>query len=1470
MGNGFVSLDDRFHILQHKLQEIEIPVNDPKVKDLAKYFFGKDFENFDTFSKIQNYQGSLSSLVTEMGSREITERTIIKFCKTLLKTQKAPSLSHQLTPTREPPQKPIPLMFLCDIDAPDHNSAMLDRFNAGIASLCPIITSRDIFKCTNLRGKDSIVTYNRDQSMKALSSNYDIYANGAYLVFVPKKLECGAEALDLDLESLKQVTLKEAWGQTDDKPTLEGFQRLFSSHPTHNKLIYIAGHGGVGHPAALTGEHYKQFLKWAEKQMCQGLIITSCYSGGESSLLHLADRDVEKPTIFVKNSANEYVKKPVKDLENAGVQFPVFVRSVGDFPTMSGQGAEKNVGDFMEKIGNLINAPGGHSLQRLKKVVQEAEGTSKKVYLNLLQVYFPHSGDSPGGFRTVGEGGESSSLTYREYRKRQLEDGEIKVSNQSFLEIFPAFVECPITFIGKNPIILSMIPGKAHHLLTEVTLDYMQPKEFLAKNCESYKTADIGVTKTLFISHLKNSLGNELNQVFVNLKTGAAGFRDKDSYYLWDALKKGEPMKVSPFQYLLSWKEAVAESTPKSDAVRRASGGQQNEQLVLKHLEQESFWGSQETYNQYHAIESLESMNLTESDIISYIAYLLPKNEKLASSLFENGNFSPDSKDALGVPLLVIATQRNCHAFAELLLKKGADPNLPHPKTLAGNLEIALRSNDETLVDMLLQHESIDLKTVNAAGNQAFMLALSDPKILKKCLKKDPHLDLNVECIHPQTKETYSLLGVAVCYYSLESVKLLLEAGADPNCLKGKYSPLSEAIIANDEKKIDLLLQWNANPFQKDKSGGYPIAEAMSRSSISTVEKLWESFDEKTKHLNERDKSDLLAKIFLAALDSGESAKIRLVLSQHPKLSDSSTEGVRKGIERLFLFGQDDLIREISPLGETIRDAIAEIGLSKYPEKLIPLLNSSWNLSGLIERTIREKQLSVPLASEIIQEAIDLNADINKRPGHFGERPLEIALQKRNFDLARVLMDKGADPLLAADSFLNSPINLELIKYACKKGLMRELEGEPSFLHKVTDNLYMNREEMGNLFQELVEEGADVNALFKGETPFSKIVASGNKKLYDFCLQHHADMKKVGLDKLLAAAARNQSFGWELMARDLVAKGANLNAPLPGQVCTPFSLIASRGSKSFVAWCLDQGALVNPENPNFQMQPLHAAAIRTDEDARDVFKFLVEKGALLNQRGYGKVVPTTAVITKGDLSLLQFCFDQGAILDEATVKAAFINAIKSGNPEIIPELVNRGYQFSMSALSEYEAADLLKEAYSSSMLEKVLELKPSRESVQKAAQILQDTIVRKGDLKAMRLFEAAGANFDTTKIIESNFLFSTSPPSELSKELLGRLDKEALKEFLNKNLGAFSSEWLHYALANGADPNMEVESLFDTLPLIFEVVKRKNPEQVRTVLDEHPDLAKTYDKKTVLEFAIEQGNQEIVQLLKEALKKKAS
>jgi hypothetical protein len=286
------------------------------------------------------------------------------------------------------------------------------------------------------------------------------------------------------------------------------------------------------------------------------------------------------------------------------------------------------------------------------------------------------------------------------------------ISDKATIAVYPISVSAPIKIEGENTILLSLIPGRAHHVLKKVILpDTLSLMHFIVKNFSFYRIHGVLVEKLFYIESVEQS-DLEFEHLFVNLKNEICGWKLDDSYRLVNYKKHLDVKEVYEWEYLFEFEKNIKATLPDQESVRAATGGQQDSKEVLASFDAFA------RRSRFYPLLSPEKLTvkffvgvdqLSNEQKLSLIAYLLPKNEKHASALFERWNLSPDAKVEENEPLILYAAKQNCPEFTKLLLKKGADPNSTSASKADSLLSLASYYNYKEVVDLLFDLPNFDI-----------------------------------------------------------------------------------------------------------------------------------------------------------------------------------------------------------------------------------------------------------------------------------------------------------------------------------------------------------------------------------------------------------------------------------------------------------------------------------------------------------------------------------------------------------------------------------------------------------------------------------------------------------------------------------------------------------------------------------------------------------------------------------------
>lgn len=156
---------------------------------------------------------------------------------------------------------------------------------------------------------------------------------------------------------------------------------------------------------------------------------------------------------------------------------------------------------------------------------------------------------------------------------------------------------------------------------------------------------------------------------------------------------------------------------------------------------------------------------MTASHNTLLIASISARSSKMLTDLLLNYGAAPNEKSREGKTALFEAITNGRADIVDSLIQHGADPNLPGPKHM-------------------------------------LWPAVHNPECLRILLAKAA-----------DHKKTSGIMELATSINSIEAIRILLEAGVDPNAKKdGVYTPLCTAIRDNRADILELLLRNGADP----------------------------------------------------------------------------------------------------------------------------------------------------------------------------------------------------------------------------------------------------------------------------------------------------------------------------------------------------------------------------------------------------------------------------------------------------------------------------------------------------------------------------------------------------------------------------------------------------------------------------------------------------------------------------------
>jgi ankyrin repeat protein len=421
----------------------------------------------------------------------------------------------------------------------------------------------------------------------------------------------------------------------------------------------------------------------------------------------------------------------------------------------------------------------------------------------------------------------------------------------------------------------------------------------------------------------------------------------------------------------------------------------------------------------------------------------------------------------------------------------------------------------------------------------------------------------------------------AVKNQDADSVRALLKQHVDVNAPEADgTTALHWAAHWGDLAMVDALLQEGANATALNRYGATPLSEAVRIGGAPLIEKLLKAGADPNTLVTAQAET-----VLMKASRDGNADAVKVLLEHGAEVNVKENFRGQTAVMWAAAEGHPDIVKLLAAHG-------ADLNLRSYDrDTTLPKMAAGTPAApiargGLTALLFAARQGEIETAKALLDAKADINAVDSD-----GNNALTLAILNTHYDLTRLLIERGADPNVAAK-------NGRTALYSAVE--MHDVDWSPRPAHKEVDKATSM-----DIIHALLDHKANVNAqltapapiekhaqdmgdksLGAGATPFTRAARSADVELMRLLLDKGADPKLVGKDNQTAL---------------MVAAGVNYNDHIRGTEAEALEA---------VQLCVSLGLDVNAATDKGETA-LHGAAHR---GADSITKFLVEKGANVNAR----------------------------------------------------------------------------------------------------------------------------------------------------------------------------------------------------------------------------------------------------------------
>ena len=388
-------------------------------------------------------------------------------------------------------------------------------------------------------------------------------------------------------------------------------------------------------------------------------------------------------------------------------------------------------------------------------------------------------------------------------------------------------------------------------------------------------------------------------------------------------------------------------------------------------------------------------------------AAIISSHQRVAEVLLDHGininSMSGESRSPIHQAVVL-----NNGAMVAFLLDKGAKTKLGDD---LGDLPIhlAAKFGSENAMEKLCSHESVDsdmFHTKNHDGKTPMDLALANPsEALRHLLRREAEVMNDME---PST------LHFKCCDGSVDTVKVLLEYGADPKIRnKEKYLPLHSAVANNNEAVVRLLIDSGKCDLEARQCDGItPLALAIQYQYIAVAKLLHEAGANINTKKDFQDWQPIHGAARYSRLES-----LKYLIDAGADVLAKSEAGLN-ALHLAACGGHVEATQLLLDKGVPIEDMDNEQRTpliwainEQHPSVVKLLLKSGAKVNYSSERTqLPLHQASRNDMTELVEILLDAGANISQGDSFQQDTPLHYAAYFGKASNTRFLISRGANP----------------------------------------------------------------------------------------------------------------------------------------------------------------------------------------------------------------------------------------------------------------------------------------------------------------------------------------------------------------------------------------------------------------------------------------------------------------------------